>query len=237
MDLQLYLRVLWRFRLLVVVGFLLAFALAFLSFVNVTFRDGKPSFSYRETRLWESRAVVWVTRESFEAGRATLSEGETADLSGRAALYATLAQSDAVRETMRDEGPINGALEVSASYDSKRRSSLPFIVISAFAASPATAQSLAGRQMDALIQFIENQQAADRIPPSQRVVFEVLKRPTPAALVVDRSLTRPMVIFLTVMIAVLGLAFILENLRPRVRPVAQEDVRAISPRDTERRSA
>ena len=237
MDLQLYLRVLWRFRLLVVVGFLLAFALAFLSFVNVTFRDGKPSFSYRETRLWESRAVVWVTRESFEAGRATLSEGETADLSGRAALYATLAQSDAVRETMRDEGPINGALEVSASYDSKRRSSLPFIVISAFAASPATAQSLAGRQMDALIQFIENQQAADRIPPSQRVVFEVLKRPTPAALVVDRSLTRPMVIFLTVMIAVLGLAFILENLRPRgLRGLEQErPVESIA--DTQRRSA
>jgi hypothetical protein len=236
MDLQLYLRVLWRFRLLVVVGFLLAFALAFLSFVNVSFRDGKPGFSHREARLWESRASLWVTREGFDAGRAT-SEGGTGDFSGRAALYAGLAQSDAVREIMREEGPINGALEVSTSYDSRRRSSLPFIVISAFAASPATAQSLAGRQMDALIQFIEDQQAADRIPPSQRVVLQVLRQPGPAALVADRSLTRPIVIFLTVMIAVLGLAFILENLRPRVRPVAHEDVRAIPARDTEQRSA
>jgi hypothetical protein len=237
MDLQLYLRVLWRFRLLVVVGFLLALALAFLSHVNVTFDGGGPGFSYREARLWESRASVWVTREGFQAGRTTSSEAAATDFSGLAALYANLAQSDEVRAIMREEGPINGALEVSASYDSTRRSSLPFVIISAFAASPGTAQSLAGRQMNALIQFIENQQDADRIPPSQRVVLEVLKQPTPAALVANRSLTRPIVIFLTVMIAVLGLAFILENLRPSVRPVAQDDVRPIPSRETERRSA
>ena len=43
-----------------------------------------------------------------------------------------------------------------------------------------------------------------------------------AALVAPRKLTRPIFIFLAVMIAALGLAFVLENLRPRVRPVAAE---------------
>lgn len=238
MDLQLYLRVLWRFRLLVLVGLLLAFALAFLSHISVAFNGTQPTFAYREAQLWESRASLWVTREGFDAGRATLStEDVAASYPGLAALYANLATSDEVRAIMLQEGPINGSVTVSTSYDKERRSSLPFVVTSAIATSPDAARTLAGRQMNALIEFIDQQQDAEGIPRNERVVLKVLKRPAPAGIVADRSLTRPMVIFLTVMIAVLGLAFILENLRPRVRPVARDDVRAISPRETERRSA
>ena len=50
-----------------------------------------------------------------------------------------------------------------------------------------------------------------------------------------RSKTVPIVVFLTVMLAVIGLAFILENLRPRVRPVADVADRQEAPRPVRRR--
>ncbi len=50
-----------------------------------------------------------------------------------------------------------------------------------------------------------------------------------------RSKTVPIVVFLTVMLAVIGLAFILENLRPRVRPVADVSDPQAAPRPVRRR--
>jgi hypothetical protein len=230
-DLQLYLRVLWRFRLLVAIGLLLAFALAFLSHVRVSLEGGSPTFSYRQAEIWTSRGLLWVTGEGFP-GQLAPSEAEpTVDFRGLAVLYATLGQGDAVRENLLRDGPLEGTLEVRPSEE------LPFINVEAFSPSPQAARALAGRQMNALIDHVVQQQRADGIPQGKRVLVKVLRQPGPPQLLEGRSMQRPAVIFVTAMIAVLGLAFILENLRPRVRPVAHEDVRAILARDTERRSA
>ena len=50
MDFRLYGRVLWRFRLVIAIGLLLALVLAFLSVVRVN----SHGLSYRDTRLWEA---------------------------------------------------------------------------------------------------------------------------------------------------------------------------------------
>lgn len=240
MDMQLYLRVLWRFRLLIAIGVLLAFAVAFLSFVRVTFEGGGPAFAYRQSEVWSSRGTLWVTSGDFAIGRLLTDEPEaaspTANFTSLAALYATLAQGDAVRQIVLQDGPLNAAVEVRPIQGSERNA-LPFISVEALSASPGGAVSAARRQVDAILEYVERQQDADNIPRDERVVLKILAEPRSAAVVSGRSYTRPIVILLTVLIAVVGLAFILENLRPRVRPVAQHDVRPIVSRETERRSA
>jgi hypothetical protein len=237
-DLQLYLRVLWRFRLLVTAGLLLATTLALLSFVRVEIENGSPSLVYRESELWMSRSTLWVTREGFPIGRLQSEESgqPTADFSGLAGLYSALAQSDAVRAIMLRDGPLNGSVEVRTPRG-EDRDAQPFLVIEAVSPRPADAMELAGRQKDALIQYVRQEQDADGIPERQRVVLKVLAQPRPPELVDPRSFTRPVVLFVTAMIAVLGLAFILENLRPRTRAVSPGEPQATASAESSRRSA
>ena len=58
MDLRLYGRVLWRFRVIVVTGIVLAAALAFLSVAKVSFNHGSPSVTYRKALTYESLAKL-----------------------------------------------------------------------------------------------------------------------------------------------------------------------------------
>ena len=53
MDLALFFRVLWRFKVIVLLGLSLAFALAFLSYVKVDIDKGFK-LTYRENAQWES---------------------------------------------------------------------------------------------------------------------------------------------------------------------------------------
>ncbi|MEX0801335.1 MAG: hypothetical protein WD379_08970 [Dehalococcoidia bacterium] len=239
MDLQLYLRVLWRFRLIVLLGLVLAFALAFLSYVRVSFDDGAPTFSYRDAQLWRSRATLWATRRDFAAGELILEDETqlTGSFGGLASLYTTLVTSDEVLEILRKDGPVNGFVEVKTAVALDKRSPLPFIAIEAFSPSPRDAVSLAGREINAILEYHERQLDEAEVPPNRRIVLKVLASPRPPELVADRSFTRPAVVFVTALIAVIGFVFILENLRPRrVRRVAPEtDVTSV--RDTARRSA
>ena len=50
MDFRLYARVLWRFKIIVVLGFVLAVALAILSVVRVS----SHGLTYRDSQLWSS---------------------------------------------------------------------------------------------------------------------------------------------------------------------------------------
>ena len=63
MDLRLFSRVVWRFRLLVGLGFLLALALAVLSLARVSFADG-PHLTYRKPTIWSSVTTLLVTQRT-----------------------------------------------------------------------------------------------------------------------------------------------------------------------------
>jgi hypothetical protein len=247
MDLQLILRVLWRFKLLVGVGILLAITLAVLSYIKLP-TDGK--ITYRQTESWESLSQIFVTSKGFPWGstgnrpevpvapeklKTDPNELDPVHLTGIAALYVRLATSDPVIRVIERDGPLNGTLAAYpvSSDDNGNGEPLPMVSFAAVAQTPQAAQSLAKRHLDAFVRYIESEQRRSGIPRKERVVVEVAKQPQPATLLVERKKTRPMVVFVAVMIAVIGLAFALENVRPRVRALPGSDA---GPRETDRDS-
>jgi len=252
MDLHLYFRVLWRFRLIVVIGFLLAVALMVFSMFSVSFAGGSPSLTYREAETWRSDATLFVTQEGFPWGRIRVGEAAVsidrqgdptepkfatpdrfADL---AVVYSEIAQSDAIRKIMLDDGPIQGEIQ-SESMTSDDGDGLPMFGITALADSAAGAVALSRRQIDAFQSYIADEQARNDIPADQKVDVMALAQPRNAVLEVPRKKTRPLAIFLAVMIATLGLAFVLENMRPRIRAVPGGVHEAPPPPQVARRSA
>jgi hypothetical protein len=244
-DLELYLRVLWRFRLLVAVGFLLAVALSVLAVVRVN-PLASPAFTYRENEEWVSRSMLLLTERGFPVGRSRFETEEEAQSSGRfadlAALYARLANGDEVRALMLKQGPIddeNEFIEAAAVLSNQWNSNsppLPLVSISAFAPTPERAAELARRETAAFREYLARQQEANRIPDERRVLVSEINRSTPPELLKARSKTLPAVVFMTIALAVIGLAFLLENLRPRVRAPRAEATVAAFP-DAARRSA
>jgi hypothetical protein len=225
-DFQLYARVLWRFKLLVVLGLLLGLALATLSLVRVS-PDG---LTYRQSELWSSTTQVGVTQKGFPWGRLfaqDITENPTpsgipvADpnrLNNLAVLYAELAMSDPVRRLMREEGPVRGKIIATPLVRGDNRIMLPLIDLTAIAESPPRAIELSMRSAEALETYVRRQQIANEVPPADRVVVERVMRPRGALVYQPRSKTMPIVILFAVMFATVALAFLLENVRPRARP-------------------
>lgn len=246
MDLQLYVRVLWRFRLLVAVGVLLASALAILSIVRVS-SDG---LTYREKELWTSSTRLIVTQQGFPWGR-LLAQDPTlsveaarrlgiplADpnrLNNLTILYAELATADPVLKLMRRDGPIGGKILATPVVVQDGRYTLPLIDVVAITTSPQRAMRLAMRSAKAFETYLTEQQRLNDVPKSDRVVVQQVERPRGADLYRPRSKTMPVVIFIAVMFAIVGLAFLLENLRPPVRP--REPVEVASESTAQRRTA
>lgn len=230
MDLRLYGRVLWRFKLLVAVGLLLASTLATLSVVRVS-GDG---LKYRQTELWSSSTRLLVTQQGFPWGR-LLAQDPSLDAAAEAArlgipladpnrlnnltiLYAELATSDPVRRVMRRQGPIRGKVLATPVVVQEGRYTLPLIDLIAIATSPRRAIALAQQSAAAFRTYLTEQQRANAVPDTDRVLVQEVMRPRRAEIYRPRSQTMPIVIFLAVMLATAGLAFLLENLRPRDRP-------------------
>jgi hypothetical protein len=251
-DLQLYLRVLWRFRLLILAGLVVALGLSILSFVRFDLSGGSVKMTYRQPQQWRSEARLFVTQEGFPWGRTApeyltdpagrtppVPAADAARLSALAVLYAELAKGDQVRRLMGLPSPLMRLVTITTVAGPPFSSSaiLPIIQITAVSNSPSGAVTLARRASGGLLTYIRREQRAARIEPSGRVDVQVLSRADSAILVSGRGKTLPLVVFLAVMIAVLGLAFILENLRPQVRSRGSADLHTAPPADATRRSA
>jgi hypothetical protein len=241
-DLQLYFRVLWRFRLLAILGFLLASLLAVLAVVRVDTTGGSVKLQYREAEQWVSRSTVLVTERKFPLGRSVFEETIQPTSTDRpttyapefappsrftelANIYAELAMSDAVRQLMLRDGPIRGGIQaVALKATNGSDAPLPMLSIGGLSTTPEEAMRVANRGTSALREYIEAQQRANGIPEQQRVVLTVVNEPQfgRTELLSGRSMTMPLVIFMVAMFGTFGLAFLLENLRPRVRPTAVE---------------
>jgi hypothetical protein len=222
MDLSLYGRVLWRFRWLVATGLILAILLSVLSVAKVS----SHGLSYRKHEVWQSSSTVLLTQHGFIWGRAVVPPTEAGStsgpgwLSGLTELYAQFANSDQVKVLMlRDGASKDWTLTATPVIPSGSSSALPVIALTGLAYSPSGAvkATLAGRT--AFLQYVQSQQALASIPNNQRVDLQVLQNVTPPVVVQPRKKTLPIVIFLAVLSATIGLAFILENARPRVTPV------------------
>ncbi len=234
MDFRLYARVIWRFRLIMILGLIFAMALAVLSLVRIS-ADG---ITYRQSELWSSKTRLGVTQNGFPWGRlfaqeasptgaATPTPIEQASKLGipiadpnrfkdLAILYAELATSDPVRRLMRREGPIRGEI-TAIPVVVQSNVVLPIIDLTAVSTSPRAAIQLAQRGAKALDTYIRNQQKTNDVPTTDRVVLQQLLKPKKAVIFQGRSKTMAIVIFLATMFATIGLALLLENLRPRAR--------------------
>ena len=228
MDFKLYARVLWRFRMLVVAGLLLAVTLAFLSIVKVT-PDG---LEYRQRQLWSAELRLLVTQRGFPEGRlyaqSPTQEGQLpsqednaspvadpARFNTLAILYAELATSDPVRRLVERWPPHPRPRPRHAAPGRPVWSAPSLIDITAIADSRRAAAKLARQNAAALSTFISEQQRVNKVPAADRVVVQTIVDPSRVSLFQPRSKTMAMVVFLAVMFATIGLAFILENTRPR----------------------
>ena len=226
MDIRLFARVLWRFRLLAVAGLLAASLLAVLSYVKIDFDGVVPTLSSPD-KVWESDATLFVTERGAPWGRSTLESavagGDEAAFSdpgrlvGLAALYARLADSDQVRRILLRDGPIPdeyGALPVKTSDGT---SFLPAIAVLGYGDTPGGAVALANRVARAFQTYLMEQQKANKIPVRERVELPFLNRATKATVFDQASPAKPVVIFLLVFGLTVAIAFVLENVRPRRR--------------------
>jgi hypothetical protein len=154
-----------------------------------------------------------------------------------ATLYTTLVTSDAVRLLMLRSGPVNGAVQASQpTVPGNVNVLLPYVQIAATANSPAAAVRLVERARASLTKYVLDQQAQNQIPQSKRVILQVVNAAEPPLLTAKRSITRPLVVLIATLMVFVGLAFLLENLRPRV-PRAESGAVELQPPAVARRSA
>lgn len=230
MNLSLYAGVLRRFRLLVAGGVLLALSLAVLSAVRVS-RDG---IEYRSQELWQDQGTLLLTQDGFPEGRALFppavepQPGETPKLYPYAGIgrftslvdfYAQLATSDPVKRIMLSQGPIRGTVLGVPVQPATAGGSSPLISILGRAQSSEEATTMVERGTRALRAYVSKQQQQAGIPANQRVHLRVLKRTDKPVVLEGRKNTLPIVVLLAVLSATLGLAFVLENARPAIRPL------------------
>jgi hypothetical protein len=233
-DFRLYADVIARHRKLVVYGLVLAFVLAILAMVSV----GPGGVAYRQSEEWSSTSRIGVTQQGFPWGRlfaqdaTSLTPAEQARRLGipiadpnrfkdLAFLYAELATSDPVRRLMLRSGAIDGDV-VAEPVIAENGITLPLIDVTATAESSEKAVALAQRAANALDRYVEQQQLSNRVPASDRVVLLKVLRAEKATITKPRPRTIPVVVFLFVAAATIGLAFLLENLRPPVQLVAEK---------------
>lgn len=233
MDLGLYARVIWRFRFVVALGLVAAIALSVLSYARVSFQGGRPHLTPRQPETFGSSETLLITQGGFPWGRTSLpftlgpdgvpqsSYGDPSRFAGLAGLYSQFANSDDVQAiAQRLAGGAPGGFAASpVRVDSSSTQTLPAVTITSVGPTPSAAIRQAQAAGEAFTRFLASNQDAANIPKSQRVMVQVLNRARAAAVVSPRKKTLPVVVFLALMAATIGLAFVLENLRPHVREV------------------
>jgi hypothetical protein len=239
MDLRLYARVLWRHRLLVAGGFVLAVALAILSVVRVS----PHGVTYRDSRLWAAPMQLQVTQTGSPEVRlyGTRDQGSTesptpvspgavivdpARFANLAILYSTLITSDAVKRLANHNDGIRAKIVATPERDPQSGVLLPFIDVVSIATAPRAAMTYAERTARALNAFILQRQRAANVPDSDRAIVVTTVHPRGASVYRSRPKTMPIVVFLAVMFATVGLAFILDNARRRPPDSGEGDVGA-----------
>ena len=143
------------------------------------------------------------------------------NLAGLTDVYSQFANGDDVKRLMRHEGaPRTWSITAAPAVPTIQGADLPVIALSGRANSANEAVSAVEYGRRALVEYVERQQQGAKIPTDQRINLQIVQRATAPVVVEPRKKTLAVVVFLAFMAATLGLAFILENLRPRVRAVA-----------------
>ncbi len=234
--------------MVVVLGVVIGLLLALVATVRIEFVDGSPKLTARTQVEWVSTSAMRVTQPGFPEGRALLDDTLPAPSAGRngetvvprfsdpsrysalAGLYVEMAKSDAVeRAVLRGAGP-GSRYEPMTAKSSDGSSVLPVILMVGYGPSAALAEAMANRATTALRRYISLQQLRNAVPPDKRVELAVMSKASKAQVFKPRSLVRPVFLFLLPALLAVGLAFLLENLRPSVKRGPGE-VHKVTPRE------
>ena len=174
-----YAGVLWRNRLLVLVGFAVALALAFLSVVHVS-SDG---FAYRKPVIWSNKSVLNLSQMSFPEGSTLPRNTEPGRFPTIVDQYVALATSDEVITSLRRQGLLKrGAGEIAplpiaaAALPSATGAPTPLLELTGVGETPAAATRLVVGATDALINVVKARQQRAGIAKDKRVRIEVVTR-------------------------------------------------------------
>ena len=228
MDLSLFFRVIWRYRILVMTGLLLAVLAAFFAMVRIS-PGGATPLSLRGEKEYASYTTLFVTQSGFPWGRLTETDSQGVENAGRlaslATLYSKLADSDPVMELNRKElGDTGWTLESAPVLDGAGLSSpLPLIRIAGLADSPELARRTAATAAASLQSFVTTRQQANNIPDGDRVVLQLIKGPETPILLKDRSFTPPIIAFLLIAMVTIALPFIIDNVRRAIASARAAD--------------
>jgi hypothetical protein len=204
-DLRLYGRVISRFRWLVIGGVALAVVLTFLTVFKVN-PGGHPWLSWRSSKTYQATSKVLLS--------------PTTDPNLNATLYAQIVNSDVVRLPVLRKGPLGGTYLASAVSGGSTVGPLPIVEIDSTSTDPNSATRLARNLTNQFLSYLTTSQKTT--PPSQRIQGQVITQPLRAVVTQGRKFTIPIVIFLSILVVALGLAFLLENLRPRSAVAVRE---------------
>jgi hypothetical protein len=231
MDLPLYLRVLWRFKWLVAVGFVIAVGLAVLSMFKVSSKS--PYLSYRSAEQWKATQTLLITPPGAPWLGAGYSENaDPSRYSTLGTIYVQFVMSDEVRRLINRTWPLTKydviqAFPVLAQSYNSNSPPLPLISVEVTSFSSVRALQLAKHTVASFRDYVELLQAQNAIPTDRRVAISVVRSYEPPLLIAGRSKTLPAVVFLTIMLGITGICLVLENLRPRVRAVAHDDAQPL----------
>jgi hypothetical protein len=215
MDINVFLRVVRRFKFIVVIGAIVACLLAVLSFTRIT----TGGLAYRQPTEWGSTQRLYVKEYvPRNAPQTTPSPQELAQI------YATYATSDAVTTLTRRYGKPRGKLVGSVAINPDGSASR-VVQIDGVATTKLDAKLTALFGSRALGQYVAVTNR-ETLPRGVKVTLvPVGGGPSAPEVIRKPSVTRPIFVFLAVMTAVFGLIFVLENLRPAVRVESDRDKR------------
>ena len=246
MDLRYHLQILWRWRVVLTGGLILATLLAFL----VTFKPSLGGVEWRSQATFESSSRVIVTQPGFPLGRATLPGSDPAlttpppgsklktfapseRFSELAVVYSYLAQSDQIRNLIKPE-PVQDQIAVENIPNPVTGDPLPLLELTTTANSREASRVLNSAVIGALRQYLQRNVRESGVPADQSVQLQVLNPPKSGELASGRSPTLSVIVWFLAMAAALVAVYLLENLYPtRWRKEASQDEGAAPERELE----
>lgn len=237
MDLPRYREVLQRHRHVVTFGLALAVVLATLSYARPAWEDWRPVLKYREQEAWTSQARVLLAVPGLpgtKGWRPDAVESAEARLPSLAVLYAGLTTGDDIRNLVKRTGAPAGKAVAAAATAAGGTATLPIVEITTISPTASGSRRLANRYANALMTYVRRQQAAAEVAPQRRVAVQLLNRAGETELIDPRSRTLPIVVFLALISATVGVAFALENWQSRRPPTLTLEPWAYPPEDSVR---
>jgi hypothetical protein len=105
-------------------------------------------------------------------------------------------------------------VQATAVVDQAISQSLPIVTLTATSPTGANAALLAQRATALLQTYVTRAEDAAATPAGQRVQLQVVQSGAPPKLASGHKLVIPIMVFLVVLAAFIGLAFVLENMHP-----------------------